>query len=73
MNTMTCDVCTSKHTITLVDRKKQLSVAIDAIDTIGVKGELKLAQWITGSTLHWTAGYKAASSYGNPMGHSEPW
>ena len=39
-----------------------------------MKGELKLAQWIRGSTLQWTTGYnKAASSYGSSMGHSELW
>lgn len=69
-----CDVCTSQHSITLVDRRKELNVIIDAIDTIGMKGELKLAQWIRGSTLQWTAGYnKAAPSYGNSMAHSELW
>ena len=48
--------------------------AIDAIDTIGSRGELKIAQWIQGSTLQWTASYnEVASSYGILMGHSEHW
>ena len=71
----TCyDVCSSQQSISLIDRKEELSIVIDAIDTIGTKGEVKIAQWIRGSTLQWTSDYnKAASSYGNSMGHSELW
>ena len=69
-----CDVCTNQCSVTPIDRWEELRTAIDAIDTIGSKGELKIAQWIRGSTLQWTASYnKAALSYGNLMGHSEHW
>jgi superfamily II DNA helicase RecQ len=69
-----CDVCSNQHSISRIDRKEELSIAIDAIDTIGTKGEVKIVQWIRGSTLQWTSNYdKAASSYGNSMGHSELW
>ena len=47
-----CDVCSNQHSISRTDRKEELSIAID---TIGTKGELKIAQWIRGSTLQWTS------------------
>ena len=41
-----CNVCINQHSVTLIDRKEELRTAIDAIDTISLKGELKIVQWI---------------------------
>jgi len=36
---------------------KELEVLIDAIDVVGDIGEVKLAQWIHGSSQEWTIQY----------------
>jgi len=44
------------------------------VDTVGEKGELKIVQWIRGSSLAWTNQYnKNSMSYGNSHNHSEKW
>ena len=43
----------------------ELCTLINAVDTFGEKGELKVVQWIRGSSLAWTDQYdKNAISYG---------
>ena len=39
------------------DLTEELSILHDAINTIGSKGEVKLAQWIRSSALSWTDPY----------------
>ena len=71
-----CNVCRNmlqKETIQ-VDCTEELKVLYDAIDVLGVRGEVKLAQWIRGSSLAWTNSFnKLTMSYSNFMGHSETW
>ncbi|MDD9816535.1 MAG: RecQ family ATP-dependent DNA helicase [Gammaproteobacteria bacterium] len=60
-----CDVCMhkGKEEGTHVDCHSELAILVDAIDTIGDKGEVKLAQWIRGTSLQWTNDYnKSANS-----------
>ena len=53
---------------------EELKILYDAMHTIGPKGELKLSQWIRGSTVMWTDAHdKYSMSYGNAKGHSEKW
>ena len=67
-----CDVC--KMSPPLVNLKEELRILVDAITTVGSKGEVKIVQWIRGSTLQWTSEYdKTALSYGNYKGRSEMW
>lgn len=40
---------------TLVSFNEELN---DAMQQIGVKGEIKIAEWIRGSSATWTQGYK---------------
>ena len=69
-----CDVCASKIEVVEVDFKKELETLYNAIDILGPKGELKITQWIRGSTLAWTNKHdKSCMSYGNSRGHSEKW
>ena len=68
-----CDVCSQSKEVSVTDRVKELEVLIDAID-VGDKGEVKLAQWIRGSSQEWTIQYnKDCHSFSNSMGHSEAW
>ncbi len=63
-----CDVCDTKAA--MHDCNVALHTLIDALDTIGEKGELKIVQWIRGSSLAWTDQYnKNAMSYGNGGAH----
>ncbi len=60
-----CDVCDAKASYSMQECNEELSTLIDAVDTIGEKGELKTAQWIRGSSLAWTSAYdKNVESYG---------
>ena len=69
-----CDVCSQSKEVSVTDRLKELEVLIDAIDVVGDKGEIKLAQWIRGSSQEWTIQYnKDCHSFSNSMGHSEAW
>ena len=43
-----CDVCSQSKEVSVTDHVKELKVLIDAIDVVGDKGEVKLAQWIRG-------------------------
>ena len=66
-----CDVC-ALESFGNSDVTKELSILHNAIEVIGQKGEIKLAQWIRGSSLPWTNAYdKKAPSYGYSTGHSE--
>lgn len=68
-----CDVCQLEQTGSS-DCSQHLKVLHDAINVIGEKGEVKLAQWIRGSTLAWTNAYnKACMSYGYSSENSEVW
>lgn len=50
---------------------EELRILADAIGQLGVKGEVKLAEWIRGSSVSWTQAHnKKALSYGNNMGHT---
>lgn len=66
-STECCDVCSENYT--LHDYKKELKVAVDALNEVGLKGEVKLAEWIRGSNITWTNAHnKSAFSYGNHCG-----
>ena len=55
-----------------MDRKEELGILVDAIDSLGEKEEVKIAQWIRGTSLSWTSDYDQTSmSYGSAKGHSE--
>jgi len=65
-----CDVCSQSKEFSLTDCMKELEVLI----VLGDKGEVKLAQWIRGSSQEWTIQYnKDCHSFSNSMGHSEAW
>ena len=67
-----CDVC--KMEIQLQDMSEELKIVVDAINNIGAKGEVKLVQWIRGSSVAWTSSYnRKLMSYGNFKGKSEMW
>ena len=44
-----CDVCDTE--VTMHDCNAELCTLINAVDTVGEKGELKVVQWIRGSSL----------------------
>ena len=68
-----CDVC-ALESCGNSDVTSELSILHNAIEVIGQKGEVKLAQWIRGSSLAWTDAYdKKAPSYGYCTEHSEMW
>ena len=52
-----CDVCSQSKEFSLTDCMKELEILIDAVDVLGDKGEVKLAQWIRGSSQEWTIQY----------------
>ena len=54
-NTDCCDVC--KMDVQLVKMAEELKILVDAINALGCKGELKIVQWIHGSSLKWTEEY----------------
>ena len=70
-----CDVCVSKENYCMKNMKKELAVAIDALNELGSRGEVKVTEWIRGSKLVWTNDFnKKAMSYGNHCGRdSEFW
>ena len=76
-NMTCCDVCetnASNSSEEHLDVTAELVTLVNAIDTLGVKGELKISQWIRGSNAAWTQEYdKLAPSHGNFKGHSETW
>ena len=56
------------------DMAEELKIDADAITNIGAKGEVKIAQWIRGSSVAWTSSYnKKSMLYGNSKGRSEMW
>ena len=70
-----CDVCSLNQQQTMQSFNEEIKILGDALHQIGQKGELKVAEWIRGSTVSWTNAYnKKAHSYGNHRGHSlEQW
>ena len=71
-NSHCCDVCDTE--VTMNDCNAELCTLINAVHTVGEKGELKVVQWIRGSLLAWTDQYdKNAISYGKSHHHSEKW
>ena len=72
-----CDVCETNASNCgeeFLDVTAELIMLVNAIDTLGLKGELKISQWIRGSNAVWTQEYdKSAPSHGNFKGHSEAW
>ena len=69
-----CDVC--KMNPQLVDMTEELRILVDAINynVVGSKSEVKIVQWIRGSSLQWTSEYnKTTHSYGNFKGRSDIW
>ena len=71
-NTDCCDVC--KMDVQLVEMTEELKILVDAINAVGCKDELKIVQWIRGSSLKWTEEYdKRNFSYGNFKGKPEIW
>ena len=63
-----CDVCMHKNgdETEYTDHKEELKILLDALNNIGCKGEVKIAEWIRGSKLQWTDAFnKNCLSYGN--------
>ncbi len=49
--------------------RQELAVLIDALDQVGCRGEVKVAEWIRGSKVSWTDAFnKNAMSYGKHCG-----
>ena len=72
-NSECCDVC-ALESCGNSDVTSELSILHNAIELVGQKGEVKLAQWIRGSSLAWTDAYdKKVPSYGYSTEHSEMW
>ena len=62
-----CYVCLQTNPV--VDFKEELKILLDALNQVGYKGELKIAEWIRGSNISWTNSYdKSCLSYGNNRG-----
>ena len=62
-----CDVCLQSKPVE--DYKEELKILIDALSQVGCKGELKIAEWVRGSSISWTNAYnKNCLSYGNSRG-----
>ena len=65
-----CDVCQNSENYRTEDYKKELKILLDALECIGLKGEVKVGEWIRGSAISWTNQYnKESLSYGNHQGH----
>lgn len=65
-----CDVYINQDIASTDDFKEELKVLINALETVGSKGEVKVAEWIRGSALSWTEKHdKSSLSYGNHYGH----
>ena len=70
-----CDVCNIDNRKTMQPFNEELKILVDALRQIGIKGEVKVAEWIRGSSVAWTNAYnKKSLSYGNHFGHTlEQW
>ena len=70
-----CDVCNSSSGQRKQTFNDELKILVDALNQVGAKGEVKIAEWIRGSSVSWTNAYnKKALSYGNSRGHTlEQW
>ena len=51
-----CDVCLQNNDSEL-DFKEELNILIDALNHVGCKGEVKVAELIRGSNIAWTNEY----------------
>ena len=59
----------SKSVFFLENNWKELKILIDALDKVGWKGTVKIAEWIRGSKISWTDAFdKSSISYGNHQG-----
>lgn len=62
-----CDVCQNQSHVS--NHKDELKVLINALEEVGCKGEVKIAEWIRESNISWTDVHnKQAFSYGNHRG-----
>ena len=73
-----CDVCSSGDKSTprpLASFNEELKILEDAMKQVGIKGAVKIAEWVRGSSASWTSKYdKTSFSYGNSKGHTlEQW
>ena len=58
------------HSYKLQDFLPKLKVLVDALHQVGMKGEVKVAEWIRDPSISWTnAHYKKVFSYGNHRGY----
>ena len=68
-NVTCCNVCATPKD-KLQDFLPELKVLVDALDQVGMKGEVKVAEWIRASSISWTNAHnKKAFSYGNHRGY----
>ena len=68
-NSDCCDVCKNSTSAVSCDHKEELKILMNALDELGCKGEVKVAEWIRGSKVSWTNAHnKQAFSYGNHLG-----
>ena len=66
-----CDVCLSRDQYNVNNMKNELAIVINALDQLGSRGEVKIAEWIGGSKLAWTNEFdKSVMSYGNHCGRA---
>ena len=64
-----CDVCKNSTSAVSCNHKEELKILMNALDELGCKGEVKVAEWIRGSKVSWTNTHnKQAFSYGNHLG-----
>ena len=73
--TSCCDVCNMDSGKPMHPFNEELKILVDTLRQIGKKGEVKVAEWIRGSSVEWTNAYnKQAFSYGNHRNHTlEQW
>ena len=67
-----CDVCLSRDQYyNMNNMKNELAIVINALDQLGSRGEVKIAEWIRGSKLAWTNEFdKSVMPYGNHCGRA---
>ena len=66
-----CDVCGKRISTDMeyTDYTEELKILLDALEQVGCKGEVKIAEWIRGSKISWTDAFsKKCLSYGNHRG-----
>ena len=70
-----CVVC-QQELGTLVDRKRELSILIKAIDELPKMGEVKITEWIRGGQVAWmknVAKHEVSAYSSSPPGLSKEW